>query len=79
MNYFTKSIDACLKDVASSRQGLSMQEAKIREKQLKFQQIQTAKKDGLAKKFLMQFCDLMILILLHKYHQDHINIMIYIK
>ena len=64
MNYFTKSIDACLKDVASSRQGLSMQEAKIREKQLKFQQIQTAKKDGLAKKFLMQFCDLMILILL---------------
>lgn len=64
MDYFAKSIEDCLKAFSSSKQGLSFEEAKLREQELKNQQISIAKKSGLFKKFVAQFCDLMILILL---------------
>lgn len=64
MDYFAKSIEDCLKAFSSSKQGLSFEEAKLREQELKSQQISVAKKSGLFKKFVAQFCDLMILILL---------------
>lgn len=64
MDYFAKNIEECLKAFASSKQGLSFQQAKQREGQLRAMQIKPAKKSGLLKKFALQFCDLMILILL---------------
>lgn len=64
MDYYSKTIDACLSEFSSSQKGLSHEEAKIREKKFASERIQKGKNSSLLKKFFMQFADLMILILL---------------
>lgn len=63
MNYFSQNASDCLKELGSARQGLSNEEAAIREVKYKSERIEKQKRSSLFKKFLMQFADLMILIL----------------
>lgn len=63
-NYFSYSRDECLKMLGSTGTGLSMQEVSVRLEKFKNLQIKGKKKKGFVLKFLSQFSDLMVLILL---------------
>ncbi len=64
MDFYAKSIDESLRLTSSSRDGLSFDEAKRREREYSARKIDKQKNDSLVKKFLKQFSDFMILILL---------------
>ncbi len=63
-NCFSKTIDSCFKELSSSPNGLSKEEAFLREGRYKSERLETPKKEGFIKKFFKQFADLMIIILL---------------
>ena len=63
-NCFSKTIDSCFKELSSSPNGLSKEEAFLREGRYKSERLETQKKEGFIKKFFKQFADLMIIILL---------------
>lgn len=63
-NCFTKTIDECFKLLNSSPNGLSNEEAFFRENKFKTERLTRQKNDGIFKKFLRQFADLMIIILI---------------
>lgn len=63
MEFYKKSVSESLKEVASSSNGLTEEEAKAREKDL-FHEEFFDEKHGIVSKFFAQFFDLMIIILL---------------
>lgn len=63
MEFYKKSVSESLKEVASSSNGLTEEEAKAREKDL-FHEEFFDEKHGVVSKFFAQFFDLMIIILL---------------
>ena len=63
-NCFSKTIDSCFKELSSSPNGLSKEEAFLREGRYKSERLEAPKKEGFIKKFFKQFADLMIIILL---------------
>ncbi len=63
-NCFAKNINFCLNEFSSSLAGLSKDEALLREKKFECERIKPAKHDNFFIKFIKQFSDLMIIILL---------------
>ncbi len=63
-NCFTKTVDECFKMLNSSPNGLSNEEAFFRESKFKTERLTKQKAEGFVKKFLKQFADLMIIILI---------------
>ena len=61
---YSKSIDLCFKELASSPKGLSNEEAFLREGKFRSERLDPPKHENLTKKFFKQFADLMIIILL---------------
>lgn len=64
MSFYSQSIASCLERVGSKLSGLSGEEAAKRANKYKSERIEKQKTSGLLKKFVMQFADLMIMILL---------------
>ncbi len=63
MEYYSKKIDSTLKDVKSSTDGLTEQEAALRLEQNGKNELKDKKKTPAILKFLMQFKDVMIILL----------------
>lgn len=64
LDWQEKTREECLKQLGSSSRGLSAQEAEKRRAQHGKNQLAQTKKKGIVRRFLAQFCDFMILILL---------------
>ena len=64
MSFYSQSIAACFENVKSGFNGLSSEDAALRARKFKSERIEKQKQSSLFKKFLMQFADLMIMILL---------------
>ena len=64
MSFYSQSIAACFENVKSGFNGLSSEDAALRAGKFKSERIEKQKQSSLFKKFLMQFADLMIMILL---------------
>lgn len=64
MSFYSQSIAACFENVKSGCNGLSSEDAALRAGKFKSERIEKQKQSSLFKKFLMQFADLMIMILL---------------
>jgi len=63
-NYFSKSIDGTLKELNSNENGLNKQEAELRQKKHGKNALPENKKQSKLVKFLLQFKDIMVIILL---------------
>lgn len=64
VNCYSKSIDVCLKELSSSVNGLTKEEALLREHRFQNERIVSQRRENFIKKFFKQFADLMIIILL---------------
>ena len=62
--FFTMSADDVIKDLGSSRKGLSPEEAQKRLTEYGHNKLEEKKKKGLVAKFIDQFKNLMIIVLL---------------
>jgi len=64
MNYFSKSVDSTLKEFNTSENGLNKNESDLRQKKYGKNALPEAKKQNKFVKFLLQFKDIMVIILL---------------
>ena len=64
MSFHTEKSNKVLKDVQSSKKGLSQEEAKIRLQKYGENKLKEVKKKSLLAKFFSQFKDVMIILLL---------------
>ena len=64
MQFYSKSKQECLKELLSSKYGLTDSDAKRRQQQSGKNKIETEKKQSLFSKFLAQFKDFMVIILI---------------
>ena len=62
--FYNQTVEQVLDKVQSSRNGLSSVEASKRKNEKNLNKLQEEKRTSIAKKFLMQFSDIMVIILL---------------